>query len=114
MSQLLQRFFQRQRHLLRVPAAGQPGIHRLTPREFYPEAREAQRPRPLRCGIVFHVMEAVAGLLLTTARAQYCPAGRSGNSRALKRRRPPVVQRELLIHSYIPLIGQLYGEGVTD
>ena len=107
MRYLPQRFFERQRYLLGVPAAGQPGSYRLTSCEFHPEAREAQRSRPLRCGIALLVPEAIPGFLLTAARTQNRPAGlgvdarlptvaRSAEVGASNRRHPPVVQRELL------------------
>ena len=95
--ELLQRFLERQRHLLRIPAAGEPGPHRLAPHQLDAETREAQRARPLQRRILVVVPEPVARFLFPAAGTEQRPArlhSRGGTSP--KRCHPFVVQRELL------------------
>jgi hypothetical protein len=82
---------QRQRRLLRIPSACDPGGNRLTARDFDPEALEAQGARAIERGIVVIVLKSVTRFAFAAAGAHHTTRGRFG--RGL---RPCPLERELL------------------
>src|SRR5687768_3937446 len=122
-SQRAQRLLEGQPRLPRVPAAREPCGHRLAPRHFRAEAFEAQRARTLGHRVVVFGSESISRFLRPAACTERLCV-RPGRARG--RRRPSMVERELVTmllftlhyrtvpHRSAPPMPQLYGTGVTD